>query len=219
VAELVGAVGNRRGEALAGRLAAAAHAYGRDRYAEAFRITRPLVREAPESAAARELHGLVCYRLERWRDAVTHLEASRSRGDDGSQIPVLMDCHRAMGHHRKVAVLWDELRASSPSADVLVEGRLVRAADLAESGEPERAIELLATSGGARNLRRPADRHVRQWYLLADLYEKAGDLPMARTLFARVVAADPELADAGDRLRALGSPRRASRRGTAGSRR
>ena len=100
--------------------------YERDRYPEAMRITRPLVDEVPESAAARELHGLVCYRLGRWREAVTQPRGGAvSSGDDASQIPVLMDCHRAMGHHRKVAVLWDELRASSPSADVLVEGRLV----------------------------------------------------------------------------------------------
>ena len=70
-----------------------------------------LVDQVPESAAARELHGLVCYRLGRWREAVRHLEAARTlSGGDPSQLPVLMDCHRAMGHHRRVEALWDELR-------------------------------------------------------------------------------------------------------------
>ena len=50
-------------------------AYERDRYTEALRITKALVDEVPGSASARELHGLVCYRLGRWRDAVRHLEA------------------------------------------------------------------------------------------------------------------------------------------------
>jgi len=220
VEELTGAVGRAKAGRVADRLAAAARAYERDRYPEAMRITRALADEVPESAAARELHGLVCYRLGRWREAVRHLEASRAlSGGDPSQLPVLMDCHRAQGHHRRVEALWDELRASSPSADVLVEGRLVLAEDLAETGKLDDAILVLATAGGARNLRNPGERHLRQWYVLADLYERAGDVPRARELFARVVAVDPELADASQRLAALGTPRRRARRGTSGGRR
>jgi tetratricopeptide (TPR) repeat protein len=219
VAEIAGAVGRAKAGKVADRLAAAARAYERDRYPEALRITRELVNQVPESAAARELHGLVCYRLNRWREAVRHLDASRKlSGGDPSQIPVLMDCHRAMGHHRRVEGLWKELRGLSPSADVLVEGRLVLAEDLAEVGKLDAAILVLATAGAARNLRNPGDRHLRQWYVLADLYERAGDVPRARELFARVASIDPELADAGERLRALGTPRRRQRRGAAGSR-
>jgi len=220
VEELTGAVGRNRAGKVADRLAAAARAYERDRYPEALRITRELADQVPESAAARELHGLVCYRLGRWREAVKHLEAARKlTGGDPSQIPVLMDCHRAMGHHRRVEVLWTELRAASPSADVLVEGRLVLAEDLADVGKLDDAILVLATAGAARNLRNPGDRHLRQWYVLADLYERAGDVPRARELFARVASVDPELADAPARLLALGAPRRRQRRGAAGGRR
>jgi tetratricopeptide (TPR) repeat protein len=220
VEEIAGAVGRAKSARLVDRLAAAARAYERDRYPEAFRLTRVLAGEVPESAAARELHGLVCYRLGRWRDAVKHLEAARKlTGGDPSQIPVLMDCHRAMGHRRRVEVLWKELRGASPSADVLVEGRLVLAENLAEEGKLDEAIAVLATAGGARNLRNPGDRHLRQWYVLADLYERAGDVPRARELFARVAALDPELADATERLRALGTPRRRPRRGAGGGRR
>jgi hypothetical protein len=39
---------------------------------------------------------------------------------------------------------------------------------------------------------------------LADLCERAGDAPRARELFRRVVAVDPGLADAAERLQALG---------------
>jgi tetratricopeptide (TPR) repeat protein len=220
VDEIAGAVGRAKAGKVADRLAAAARAYERDRYPEALRITRELVDQVPESAAARELHGLVCYRLNRWREAVKHLEAARSlSGGDPSQVPVLMDCHRAMGHHRRVETLWKELRASSPSADVLVEGRLVLAADLAEANKLDEAILALATAGAARNLRNPGDRHLRQWYVLADLYERAGDVPRARELFGRVASVDPELADVTDRLLALGTPRRRQRRGAAAARR
>jgi tetratricopeptide (TPR) repeat protein len=209
--ELAGVVGRARGAKLAERLAAAARAYARDRYPEAQRLTKSLVSEVPGSASARELHGLVSYRTGRYREAVRHLEAARELAGDVSQLPVIMDCHRAMGHHRRVEDLWNELRDASPDADVLAEGRLVLAADLADRGRLERATELLVAAGAGRNLRHPAERHVRQWYVLADLAERAGNLARARELFARVVAADPDLADAPARLAALGTATRARR--------
>ena len=103
----------------------------------------------PESASARELHGLVCYRLGRWRDAIRHLNAAAElAGEDVSQIPVIMDCHRALGHHRKVRDLWASLRSASPPADILVEGRLVLAESEAEHGDLPGAIDLLVQAGG-----------------------------------------------------------------------
>ncbi len=207
VAELVGAVGKDTAPRLADRLAAAAGAYERDRYHDALRITRQLVDLVPESATVRELHGLVCYRLGRWREAARHLTAATELGgEDVDQLPVLMDCARAQGHHRRVAELWDRLRQASPPADVLVEGRLVLVSSMAERGDLGGAIAILAGAGAGRDLRHPGERHVRQWYVLADLCERAGDLPRARQLFARVVEADPDTADAAARLAALGPP-------------
>jgi tetratricopeptide (TPR) repeat protein len=209
-------VGRERSVDLSNQMQRAALAYARDRYAEALRTTRSLVGLVPESGAVRELHGLVCYRLGRWSEAARHLEAARELGGgDPSQIPVIMDCRRALGQHRKVEALFEELRASSPPADVLSEGRLVLAAQLADRGDIDGAIDLLVSSGAARNLRHPAVRHLRQWYVLADLYERAGDLPRARELFGRVAEADPQLADASRRLAELGRairPRHPARR-------
>jgi tetratricopeptide (TPR) repeat protein len=220
--ELAVVAGTSRGAKLAERLEAAARAYARDRYPEALRMTKSLVADAPSSASARELHGLVCYRLGRYREALSHLQAAQGlAGDDLSQLPVLMDCHRALGHRRRVRELWDELRSASPDPDVLAEGRLVMAAELADEGNLTAATQLLLAAGAARNLRHPAERHVRQWYLLADLSERAGNLPGARDLFARVVEADPELADASARLAALGAaaaPRRRTARRPSGER-
>jgi len=39
---------------------------------------------------------------------------------------------------------------------------------------------------------------------LGDLYERAGDTPRARELFGRIVAAEPDFADAAERLAGLG---------------
>ncbi len=193
---------------LARRLAAAAGAYERDRYADSARMTKALLVVAPGSVAARELHGLSCYRLGRWEEAIKHLELVVSSADDRSQLPVLMDCYRALGRSRHVEELWLELKRSSPDVDVLVEGRLVLASTRAQQGDLDGAIELLVSAGAARGLRHPAERHVRQWYLLGDLLETAGDIPRAREMFERVVRSDPDLADAPERLAALGRPRR-----------
>ena len=88
-----------------------------------------------------------------------------------------MDSQRALHKPNKVAELWTELRQSSPDPDVLAEGRIVAAASLAENGDLNGAIAMLATAGAAKTLRNPSDRHIRQWYLMADLYERAGDIP------------------------------------------
>jgi tetratricopeptide (TPR) repeat protein len=206
VRELEDAGGPRAGR-LAAELAKAAEAYAEDRYLDALRITTRLVRVAPGSAAVRELHGLTCYRLGRWRQALSHLRtAAELTGGDVSQLPVVMDCHRALGQHREVAARFEELRQASPDADLLAEGRLVLAGDLADRGDLGAAVALLVEAGGMRRRANPAARHLRQWYLLGDLLERSGDLAGARELFARVVAADPDLADVAARLEALGGP-------------
>jgi tetratricopeptide (TPR) repeat protein len=187
---------------LASRLADATRAYERDRYGQALTMLRPLVRAAPGSAEIRELYGLTLYRLGRWEDALRELRAFTDLSGSVDQIPVLADCERALGRHDQVAFLWAELRKAGAGSDVLTEGRLVTAGALADRGRLSEAISLLEPAS-LREVRKPLDRHVRQWYALADLYERSGDIPRAREMFRRVVEADPELSDATERLAGL----------------
>ena len=124
-----------------------------------------------------------------------------------------MDCQRALHKPKKVAELWSELRHSSPDPDVLAEGRIVAAASLADTGDLNGAIAMLATAGASKALRNPSERHVRQWYLLADLYERAGDVPTG----ARVLRADAPGRPRG--LRRGGAPARPGPRAPARPRR
>jgi len=205
----------RHREALVEKLEHAAAAYERNRFPEAARLAAQVSDEAPAVAAVRELAGLAAYRCGRWRAAVRHLSAFGVMGDDITHVPALMDCHRALGQAGRVAELWSGLRQHSPEPDVLAEARIVAAGALADRGDLQGAIALLATGGAAKSLRNPADRHVRQWYALADLYERSGDLPRARDLFTRVLRTDPEAYDVVQRLEALGPERgRTSRRRT-----
>lgn len=197
-------------EVLVGKMADALTAYDRNRFEEASRLAGQVAAETPTVAAVRELAGLAAYRAQRWRQAVRHLQAYFELTEDTTQVPALMDAHRALGKPRRVAELWTGLRHLSPTADVLAEARIVAAASLADRGDLRGAVELLVGAGAARTLRNPSDRHLRQWYALADLYERAGDVPRARELFERVARTDPEAYDVADRLASLG-PRRPGR--------
>lgn len=183
-------------------------AFSRGRYQDAYRAIKPVADEVPSVTAVRELAGLAAYRSGKFREAQRHLRAYLDLTDSTEHIPVLMDCQRALRKPKKVVDLWVELRQRSPEPDVLAEGRLVAAASLAETGDLEGAIAMMTTAGAAKALRNPSNRHVRQWYLLADLYERAGDVPRAREFFARVATVDPEAYDVAERLIGLGPERR-----------
>ncbi|MGH9084354.1 MAG: tetratricopeptide repeat protein, partial [Acidimicrobiales bacterium] len=195
------AVGATRAAKLDERLKEASRAFRRERYDEARRILRPLADAAPSAETVRELLGLTYYRLGRWKLATAELEAFRDLSGSTEQHPVLADCYRALGRHAKVADLWEELRRASPSAALVAEGRIVYAGSLADQGELRDAIAALEASKPPT--KRPQPHHLRVSYALADLYERAGDLPKARHLFGVVAAADPELGDVEHRLRAL----------------
>ncbi|MGH9303988.1 MAG: tetratricopeptide repeat protein [Acidimicrobiales bacterium] len=183
------------------RLGAAARAYRRDRYEEALSALRPVLEHAPSSAAAKELYGLTLYRMGRWRQAEKQLRQLYELTGSYDQHPVIADCERALGHLDKVRTVFDEMRTQGVDREVLVEGRLVMAGALADAGLLAEATAVLVKD--ARKRRNPDLGHLREWYVLADLFERAGDLPRARELFSRVAVADPDGFDAGERLAAL----------------
>ena len=176
-------------------------AFKRGRFDEARLILRPLAESAPRVAALRELYGLSLYRLGRWKQAVGELEAFRTLSGSVDQHPVLADCYRALRRYDDVEQLWNELRAASPSSELVAEGRIVYAGALADQGRVDDAIQTLEAS--VRPTRRAKPHHLRVAYALADLYERAGDLPRARELFQRVAVSDPEFVDVQARLQAL----------------
>lgn len=200
-ASLRRAVSPGKVERLEARLRDASRAFRRDRFEEARKILRPLAEAAPSAESVRELLGLTYYRLGRWKQAIAELEAFRDLSGSTEQHPVLADCYRALGRHAKVEALWDDLKRSSPSAALVAEGRIVQAGSLADQGRLDDAIKLLEASKPPA--RKPQAHHLRVTYALADLHERAGDVPRARQLFGIVAAADPELGDVAARLRSL----------------
>lgn len=202
VASLTSSVGSQRADRLVQRLADAQEALERDRLDEARRLVTPIVREAPGVAGVHELAGLVHYRLGRWKQAARELEVARGQRESVELLPVLADCYRGLQRWDDVDRVWESIKRASPSHDVMAEGRIVAAGSLADRGRMSDAISLLAAASTPP--KRVRDHHLRQWYALADLYDRAGDTMSAIRWFRAIAAEVPEFVDVADRLRALG---------------
>ena len=202
-ADLAGALrrklGAERGRWALKQVTKAADSFAREYHREALSQLRPVTEtEAADVPEVRELHGLILYRLRRWRAAARQLEAFAALTHSCEQAPVLADCYRALQRWDRVEELWDELRHESPSAELVTEGRIVAAGALADRGRPTEAVALLAE--GWRTPRNPQEFHLRRAYALADLYDRGGDQPAARRLFGWIDRHAPGFADASDRL-------------------
>jgi tetratricopeptide (TPR) repeat protein len=196
------AVGSDLAERSAKRLRSAAADFEAERFGDAARTLKRLADQAPGLAAVRELYGLTLYRQGKWKLAVRELEAFRTLTGSAEQNPVLADSYRALRRWKKVDELWDELREASPSAELVTEGRIVTAGARSDRNDVKGAIKLM--EDGWRFPKRPKAHHLRRAYVLADLYERAGDVSRARDLFSRVRSWDPDFADVRDRMRNLG---------------
>lgn len=202
VAEIQGAADPRRAAKLAERLAVASAALDRERYEEARRLALAIARELPDVAAVHEVAGLAAYRTGRWRAALTSLELAQQLRPDPALLPVIADCYRALRRWKEVDRIWGEVRAASPAHEVMAEARIVAAGALADRGELREAIAVMAAA--TKPPKRVRDHHLRQWYVLADLYDRAGDPVAAARWFGEIARRQPDFADVTDRLRALG---------------
>jgi tetratricopeptide (TPR) repeat protein len=192
----------KRAERLLRYLKEAGTAYASERWSDAKRALRPLLQEVPDAPVVQEMHGMVLYRQGKWALAVKELELAHLATRSYDLYPAIMDCYRALRKWKKVETLWDELRLESPNAEVTAEGRIVASGALADQNKVQEAIRNMEKA--PRPKANPKDHHLRSWYVLADLYDRAGESSKARSLFQKVAKHDPELADVLERLDALG---------------
>jgi tetratricopeptide (TPR) repeat protein len=165
-------------------------------------MVQPVLRDLPDLAFAHEIAGLALYRLGQWRKAAAELEIARNLRTTLDHHPVLADCYRALKRYHEVDLLWRELRDASRAPALMAEGRIVAAGALADQGDLAGALKLM---GKATEVPKKArDYHLRQWYVLGDLFDRSGDVIKARRYFALVAEHDREFADVSDRLRTLG---------------
>ena len=201
-AELSSALGSQRGARLSDRLAQASEALDRERFQEARRIATSIAKEAPSVAAAHELVGLSSYRLGLYKQAAGALRNAQDLHSNPALLPVIADCHRAQGRWLAVDAVWGEIKDASPSHEIMAEGRMVAAGALSDQGDLRGALELMEAA--TKRPKAVRDFHLRQWYVLADLYDRTGDPISARRWFSTILEFDDEFSDVRDRLRSLG---------------
>ncbi|MFV0259103.1 MAG: tetratricopeptide repeat protein [Acidimicrobiales bacterium] len=184
------------------RLGEAAAAFRAERFADAERLLASIERLAPGEAEVYELRGLTQYRLGHWNRALADLETFAAMTGSTEQHPVIADCYRGLGRWQDAEQTWRDLRDASPGAEIVEEGRIVQAGGLADRGRVAEAIRLLDRAPAPTG--QPQLHHLRRWYALADLYERAGELSRARRLFAQIATARPDFGDAAERAAAVG---------------
>lgn len=201
-AELVDALGGQRGNRLSERLAQASEALDRERFDEARRLAAAIAKEAPNVSAVQEVLGLASYRLGRYKPAVAALQAAQELNENPPLLPVIADAYRGLRRWSAVERVWEQIKAASPSQDVMAEGRIVMANSLADQGDLQGAVAVMLD--GRKPPKRVRDHHLREWYVLGDLYDRLGETISARRWFGAVADESPQFVDVMERLRGLG---------------
>lgn len=183
------------------RLAEAAVAFEAERFADAERLLTSIDRLSPGVPEVHELLGLTHYRMGRWIKAIRELERFNQLTGSVEQHPVWADCCRALKRWTRAEELWRELGQASPGPELIEEGRIVQAGALADRGRLDDAIRFMERAPAVKG--RPGVHHLRRWYMMGDLYERAGDHSRARRLFSDIARAAPDFGDAAERAASL----------------
>ena len=124
------------------------------------------------------------------------LETARALTPNVDVLPVLADSYRALRRWNDVERVWLEVRETSPNQDVMAEARIVAAGAQADRGDLAGALRTMGRVGA--DPKRVRDHHLRQWYVLGDLNDRAGNPIEAARWFRLVDAHDPEFVDVAD---------------------
>ena len=202
--KIAGIVGDQAAKRLISKLALALDAFEKGRYQDAKRIIIPITRECEGVHLIHEIAGLSLYRLGQWRDAADHLEKARASMPASTlNHPVLADCYRALMRYEKVDELWKELKDASPDPAIVAEGRIVAASAQADKGDIQNAVRIMQQT--KKDPAKVREHHLREWYVLADLFDRSGDVINAREWFAKIANNDPDFSDVRERLSAIGA--------------
>ena len=146
------------------------------------RLAGAIAKEAPDVAAAHEVHGLACYRL-------GHVQAGGPLARGGvrpAPRPVDHAGHRRLLPSARALVVGRSGLARdpemSPSHEVLAEGRIVAAGALADQGDLRGAIAVMEPA--TKRAKTVRDHHFGSTTCSATCYDRVGDPIAARRWFA-----------------------------------
>lgn len=157
---------------------------------------------APRSPAVREVLGMALYQLERYREALSELQAYRRMSGRADQNHLIADCLRDAGRPERAVPLAEEALASRavPLA-TKAEAVIVAASALADMGRYDQALGLLRRVKTSEDVAGP--EVLRVWYVTGSILERGGHRAEAAREFEKIVRHDPAAYDAAERLAQL----------------
>lgn len=170
-------------------LARAVGEYADGRFAAAYDQLKRAKQLAPQAATVRELLGLSAYNLEKWEEALRELRTFRRISGETTQVPVEIDCLRALGRHDDAAKTFRQLRDLDPHPATDDEARVVFASHLLDRGEVAEAWRVIKPG---RLVANPRPSALRRWYVAARVAARAGDPDAAERFVAAIAEAEPD---------------------------
>lgn len=172
--------------------------FAEEEYEEAVRLASEAKTHAPRSPQVCELLGLSLYHAGNWKEALSELLNFRRLTSSVEHNHVIADVYRALGRPDRALETTAEVSPADVTREVWVETMIVASGALADKGDLNRAITMLARADPGSGAVEPY--FLRHWYARADLLERAGRRAEARDLWRKIVAEDPEFFDAEERL-------------------
>ena len=158
---------------------------------------------APRAPAVREVLGLALYRLERFSEALSEMQAYRRMSGRADQNHIIADCLRALGRPDRAVPLAEEaLAARGVSLSAKTEAVIVASSALADQGKFDQALGMLRRIRTREDVAGP--EVIRVWYVTGDVLERAGRTDDARREFGKILRHDPGAYDVAERVAQLG---------------
>lgn len=169
------------------RLAKAVSEFADERYGAAFEQLKQAKDLAPQVATIRELLGLSAYHLERWDVALKELRTFRRISGEPTQVPVELDCLRALGRTEDLAKTYRSLRDLEPRPETDDEARVVYASSLLERDLLEDAWTVIKPG---RLVSDPRPSALRRWYVAGRIAAASGNRDAAMRFVKAISDAD-----------------------------
>jgi tetratricopeptide (TPR) repeat protein len=192
-------------EKLAQRVArhlAAAGAIIDDEPETAYQHTLAARSRAPRLAVVREAAGEAAYAAGHYTEALAELRAAKRMNGATAYLPIMADCHRALGNAKRALELAKSPSVARFTAAAKAEMTIVEAGARRDLGQLDAALRTLERAPLNNKGREPWV--VRLRYAYADTLEQAGREQAALSWFHRTNAIDAdEITDAADRAEVL----------------
>ena len=157
---------------------------------------------ASRLAVVREAVGETAYAAGHYAEALAELRAAKRMNGATAYLPIMADCHRALGHPEQAIKLAKSPSVANFIPEAKAEMTIVEAGARRDMGQLDAALRTLELAPLTSNTRAPWV--VRLRYAYADTLEAAGRGSDALAWFHRTHAVDSdELTDAAERAEAL----------------